>query len=45
MEDVTKHAGGVLIQVARSFGHSVVLAPYGDVDALLLLSNDKKNRK
>lgn len=40
VQDVTQHAGRVLMKVAGSFGHSVVLAPDGDVDALFL--RDKK---
>lgn len=41
MQDVTKHAGGVLVEVAGSFGHAVVLAPDWDVDALFLLGIEK----
>lgn len=40
MKDVTEHTGGILMQVARSFSHTVVLAPDGDVDAFFLLGND-----
>lgn len=42
VQDVTEHAGGVLVQVASSFSHAVVLAPNRDVDALFLLKNEKK---
>lgn len=38
VKDVTEHTGGVLIQVASSFSHTVVFAPDGDVDALFLLA-------
>lgn len=41
VQDVTKHAGGVLVEVAGSFGHAVVLAPDRDVDALFLLGIEK----
>lgn len=37
VKDVTEHAGGVLMQVPSSLGHTVVFAPDGDVDALFLL--------
>ena len=43
VQDVTKHTGGILMQVASSFRHTVVLAPDGDVDALFLLMKDKKS--
>lgn len=42
MEDVTKHTGRILMQVATSLGHTVVLAPDGNVDALFLFANDKR---
>jgi hypothetical protein len=36
MQDVTQQTGGVLVEVACSLGHPVVLAPKGDVDTLFL---------
>lgn len=45
VEDVTEHAGGILMQVASSFGHTVVLAPDGDVDALFLSGKDTERVK
>lgn len=33
------------MQVASSFSHAVVLAPDWDVDAFLLLGNDKQSLK
>lgn len=41
VQDVTKHTGGILMQVACSFSHTVVLAPDRDVDALFLLTHNK----
>lgn len=41
VQDVTEHTGGVLVQVAGSFGHTVVLAPDGNVDALFLWGDKK----
>lgn len=40
VKDVTEHTGGILMQVACSFSHTVVLAPNRNVDALFLLGND-----
>lgn len=41
VQDVTEHTGGVLMQVAGSFSHTVVLAPDGNVDALFLWGDEK----
>ena len=42
MEDVTQHGGRVLVEVARAFGHAVVLAPDRDVNAFFLFRDLKK---
>lgn len=42
MQDVAQHTGGILMQVAGSFGHTIVLAGNGDVDALFLQGKEKK---
>ena len=44
VQDITKHTGGILMQVASSFGHAVVLAPDRDVDALFLLGDVHKTQ-
>lgn len=41
MQDVAEHTGGILVQVAGSFGHAIVLAANGDVDALFLQKKKK----
>lgn len=42
MQDVTKHTGRILMQVASSFSNTVVLAPDWNMDALFLLGNLRK---
>ena len=41
VQDVTEHAGGILVQVAGSFSHTVVFAANRDVDALFLWGNNQ----
>lgn len=36
VQDVAQQAGRVLVQVARTLGHTVILAAERDVDALFL---------
>lgn len=41
VQDVAEHTGRVLVQVAGSLSHAVVLAPDGNVDALFLWGDEK----